>query len=109
MIDLIFNFANEVVLIKIAGTQITFGNTAFGARMASLKGLRLDFHGTIREFPDLEGEIDWREKAIERFEKHIGSLNGEDAIADYIIKELRSKGYSPQLKQKAGFRPVKIS
>ena len=108
MIDLIFHHASEVVIVRINGHSITFGSTMFGAKMADISGLRLDFNGTIREFPDLKDDLNWREKAIERFRKHIETLKDEDKIADYIIYELRNKGYQPRLKQKPGFRPARI-
>lgn len=108
MIDLIFHHGSEVVIVRIKGIQVTFGSTVYGARMASIEGLRLDYHGTIREFPDLEGDLYWREKAIDRFKDHIRTLDSEDKISEYITKELRDKGYVPKLKQKAGFRPQRL-
>lgn len=108
MIALQFNHASEIVLVHINGNSVTFGSTIFGAKMADISGLKLDFHGTIREFPDLKDDLNWREKAIERFKKHIKGLKDEDKISDYIIYELRNKGYTPRLKQKPGFRPVRI-
>ena len=108
MINLHFQRANEVILIVINGNNVLFGSTIFGAALADISGLKLDFHGTIREFPDLKEDLQWREKAIERFKKHIKALNDEDKISDYIICELRNKGYIPKLKQKQGFRPVRI-
>ena len=109
MIDIIFNFANEIVLVKIEGNNIRFGTSVYGAQLANIEGIRLDWTGTIREFPDLKDNLDWREIAIQRFKDHIKSLKNEDEIADYIIKELSSKGYTPKLKQKAGFRVVRLS
>lgn len=109
MIDLIFNFASDVVLIRITNHEVKFANSMFGAVMADISGIRLDYAGTIREFPDLKDDIEWREKAIERFKAHIKSLDSEDKISDYIISELKSKGYTPRLKQIAGFRAVKIT
>lgn len=108
MIDLIFNHGSEVVLVRINGHELTFGSTIYGAMMADISGIKLDFHGTVREFPDLQNDIQWREKAIKRFKEHISKLKDEDKIADYVIEELKTKGYSPKLKQKAGYRPVKI-
>jgi hypothetical protein len=108
MIGLIFNHASEVVIVRIKGNEILFGSTLYGAQLASIDGLKLDFQGTIREFPDLKKDLEWREKAIKRFKEHIKKLKTEDEKADYLIKELRTKGYTPKLKEKAGFRAVKI-
>ena len=108
MIDLIFNHANELVLVRIRGNDITFGSTLYGAKMAPIDGLKLDFPGTIKEFPDLEKDLEWRKKAILRFKEHIRVLGDEERTAEYIIYELKTKGYLPKLKQKAGMRPVRI-
>jgi hypothetical protein len=108
MIDIIFNRANEVVIVKIDGNSLWFGNTVFGNKLATIDGLRLDFNGTIREFPDLANDVEWNKKAIERFKEHIRELETEDAKADYVISELNSKGYNAKWKQKAGFRPVRL-
>lgn len=109
MINLHFQRASEVILIVIDRTKVLFGSTVFGAKLADIEGLKLDFHGTIRQFPDLKDDLEWREKAIERFKAHIQTLKEEEKIAEYLIYELRSKGYEPRLKQVKGFRPVRIA
>lgn len=108
MIELTFKQANEIVLVRISGKNVQFGTTTFGAALADISGLRLDYIGTVREFPDLKDDLDWRKKAIQRFKDHISSLSDEEHIAEYIIFELKTKGYTPMLKQKAGFRAVRI-
>lgn len=109
MIEVIFNRANEAIIVVIDGQNVRFGSTIFGAQLADISGLKLDFHGTIREFPDLREDIDWRKKAIQRFKDHIKTLKTDDEIADYIIDELKTKGYIPKYKKKAGFRAQKIT
>lgn len=109
MIDLIFSHGTELILVKVKGSSILFGSTIYGAKMAPIDGIKLDYNGTIREFPDLKDDLDWREKAVQRFKDHISTFNGdEEKIAEYIVYELRTKGYLPKWKQKAGFRPVPI-
>lgn len=108
MIDVIFNYANEVLLVKVQGSSVLFGSTTFGAKMADISGLRLDYSGTIREFPDLANDLEWRQKAISRFKDHIKILKTEDKITEYLIDELSTKGYKPKYKQIKGFRAVKI-
>lgn len=109
MIDLIFHWANDVVLVRINGHSVLFGNTMSGNKLGDISGLKLDFKSTIKEFPDLENDIEWKEKAIERFKEHIRTLDKEEEIANYIIHELTDKGYIPKLKQVAGFRPVRLT
>ena len=71
-------------------------------------GLKLNYSGTIKEFPDLKDNLDWRKIAIERFKKRIREMNNEEEISQYIINDLKKYGYIPKLKQKKGFRIQRI-
>ena len=108
MIELIFELGSEVILVVINGKDVKFGNTSFGAKLADISGLKLDYVGVCRSFPDLELADDWREQAIERFKEKIKSMKTEDEIANYIIDELSSKGYVPKKKRRKGFRPINL-
>lgn len=108
MIDLIFQFGSEIILVKVDGTNIQFGNSGQGNKLATLEGLRLNYNGVVREFPDLETDPEWRSKALIRFKDKISKFRNENEIADYLIEDLRKFGYLPKLKQRAGFRPVKL-
>jgi hypothetical protein len=108
MIEIILYYGNEVILVRIEGTKIEFGNSSYGNKLASIDGIHLDRSGTIKEFPDLKDREDWKKEAITRFKNYINKLKSEDERADYIIKELRTKGYIPKYKQKKGFRPIII-
>ena len=109
MIEVIFYYGNDVVIARVKGKNIEFGNSLYGNKLATIDGIRLDKSGTIKEFPDLKDRTDWKPEAIRRFKEHINKLNNEEEITDYIIKELKSKGYIPKYKQIAGFRPTKIN
>lgn len=109
MIDLMFSFGNDVILVRIDGANVTFGNTSYGAMMAPISGLKLSREGAIREWPDLMLADDWKEKAIERFKAKIKDMTSENEIAEYIINDLKLYGYIPKLKQQSGMRPVKLS
>lgn len=106
MIELIFYYGSEVILIRIEGNNILFGNSMYGNKLASIDGIHLDKSGTMKEFPDLINREDWKPEAIKRFKNHIKKLNNEEEISKYIIKELSTKGYIPKYKQIKGFRPV---
>lgn len=88
MIDLLFHFAGDHIFVRIEGTNVTFGNTAQGAFMAPLKGLRLNREGVMKEFPDLKDNLDWQRIAIERFNDKIKKLPNEKSRSDYIIEDL---------------------
>lgn len=109
MIDLFFQLANEFIIIRIEGNKILFGNSSYGAKMSTIEGLKLNYNGVCREFPDLETRDDWKEEAIERFKDKIKSMKNEEEISSYLIQDLKKYGYIPKLKQKKGFRVEKIS
>lgn len=108
MIDIIFEFGNEIILVKIKGSKVLFGNTLFGAQMADISGLTLDYKGVCRQFPDLETNDNWRQEAIKRFKRKIQGLGSEKQIADYIIDDLKEHGYIARKYQKSGHRWVMI-
>lgn len=108
MMEILFNRANEVVITRINGHKVEFGNTACGDKLATIEGLKLDYAGAVREFPDLKNNVDWRTKVIERFKEHIKKLDNEEAIAKYCIAELGMHGYAAKVYQKAGRRPIRI-
>ncbi len=108
MITILFEFASEKILVTIKGNNIFFSSTDQGAIQSTIDGLKLDYSGVIKEFPDLEGKDNWREETIKRFKKKIKELRTEQDRADYIIYDLKKFGYVAEQIQKGGFRPEKI-
>ena len=108
MITILFGFGSDKILITIKGSKIFFSSTEYGAVESTIEGLNLDYNGVIREFPDLEGDDNWKEKTIKRFKEKIKELSTEKDRADYIIYDLQKYGYVPEQIQKGGFRPEKI-
>ncbi len=108
MINLLFGFGNDKVLISVNENQVYFSNTAYGTQKAPIEGLNISKEGVVKEFPDLEGDVEWRLKAIQRFKEKISSFKTEKEKAEYIIEDLRKFGYIPEQIQKEGFRPEKI-
>lgn len=108
MITLIFEYIGEKTLVHIDGKNVSFGNTAFGNQLVPIEGIRLDYNGVCREFPDLETRKDWREEAIKRFKDKINKMTNEKEISDYIIEDLKKFGYRPLSKQINGFRIQKL-
>tara|TARA_R100000750_G_C2343899_1_gene95424 strand:- start:1592 stop:1918 length:327 start_codon:yes stop_codon:yes gene_type:complete len=108
MIELIFELGSEVILVVIKGNKVTFGNTAYGNQMADISGLKLNYDGVCREFPDLELEDDWREQACERFKSKIEDMKNEEEVCKYIIGELESQGYKAKKKMREGFRAIDL-
>lgn len=108
MIEAIYLFGAEIILIRINEHKIEFGNTSYGARLASIDGLQLSKPGVEKEFPDLIDRADWREEAIRRFKDNIKSLKGEKAILKYITDDLAKHGYVLRRWKQNGYREVKV-
>ena len=108
MIELIFELGSEIILIVIKGKEVLFGNTTFGAQLADISGLRLNYAGVVREFPDLELNENWQQIAITRFKEKINNHKTEEETSDYLIEEFKKMGYTAKQKRRKGFRPQKI-
>ncbi len=107
MIQLMFDFASEKILVVITGSKVMFGNTGFGAVLAEIDGLKLNYEGVIREHPDLELSEDWDLEAKKRFKEEVRSMKNEEQIAEYVTNELKPHGYKLFSKQRQGFRVEK--
>ncbi len=104
MIEILFNFGGDFILVKVDGNNIKFSNSSFGAVETDISGLKLNHEGVIKEFPDLKDNDNWKSKAIERFKKHIGLFKTEEEKANYIVEDLKKHGYIAKHKQRKGFR-----
>lgn len=108
MIEILFELGSEVILVVIRGKNIQFGSTTYGAQMTDISGMKLNYDGVVKEFPDLKNREDWKEETILRFKDHIKNLKSEEEISRYIINELSGYGYKAKIKKKKGFRPMKL-
>lgn len=108
MIDILFNFGPEVILVKIESASVYLGSTKYGAQVSTIEGLQLSKVGVIKEHPDLKDNPRWKEEAIKRFKEHVKNLPDEKARANYIIEDLKKFGYIPKKMQVKGFRPIDL-
>lgn len=108
MIDVMFKYGTEIILVRIRDGKVFFATSTYGGSLTTIEGLKLSHSGVIKEFPDLIGNENWRREAIKRFEKKIDSFKTEEEIYQYIITDLKKYGYVPMWKQKPGFRMEKI-
>jgi len=108
MIELLFEFGEEVILVVVDGSDAKFGSTTYGAQLADISGLRLNYNGVCKSFPDLKDSPDWEQEAASRFKDHMKSLKNEDERCDYIIRELEGCGYKAKVKRRSGFRPTPL-
>ena len=103
-IGCIFTRVDEVVEIRIDGNSILIRNQQTGMGFRPIDSLFFDKKGTFIEFPDLKDNQNWREIALMRLKDKLKSFKTEEAKMNYIIEELKGKGYIPQVKQRKGFR-----
>lgn len=97
---------NQEVIVK--GNELLFFDISSGM-MTSVEGLRLSKQGSIKEFPDLKDDDEWKKKTIERLKEKMKSYNTEMEKMNYVKDELIKFGYQPLFYQIAGHRPKKFN
>ena len=107
MIGVIFMFASDMVEVRVDGNHILF-RSGMHPGWSTIEGLQLSYDGVCKEFPDLKGEINWKEQAVERFKDKIAGFQSDDKKMDYIMKDLKKYGYVPKYYQKGGHRRKRI-
>jgi hypothetical protein len=108
MIGIIFQFGNEYVEIRINDTNVLFRTIQTGSMFFTIDGLKLDYNGVCKEYPELIDTTDWRDQAIKRFKEKIKQMENEKQRVEYIIQDLTKFGYKAISIQREGFRPQKI-
>lgn len=106
-IQIVFKQASQRVAVRIIGDSILFIDLESNV-VAPIEGLKLSKKGVIKEHPDLEGNKEWKQIAIQRFVDKIKQIKSEKEKEKWIIKEMEDMNYTPLYKQKNGFRPKKI-
>jgi len=109
--EMVFELAGEIVIVKIQGRNILFSNSATQFnQFVPLEFLKLSKEGILKEFPDLKDkpEAEMRQEAIRRFKEYVKKLGGEKEICDYVRKEFENMGYKLKSIKKEGFREVKF-
>ena len=104
MIGIIFKFANDIVETRVEGTQVYFRTSTYGSQFVTIDSLYFSKEGVIKEFPDLEGDNEWKSKAIDRLKEKLKELRGENEVATYLMNELQKYGYVAKYKQRQGHR-----
>lgn len=108
MIGALFKLGMEIIEVRVHDKDVYFRSSQYGAMFAPIEGLKLSKAGALKEFPELEGDPKWQEKAIVKFKEKINEFNNEDEKMNYIIEDLKKVGYQPMYKQKEGWRPERI-
>lgn len=105
----IFSFGNEIVEVRLQDSRLLFRTSQFGGALAPLESLQLNQQGVLKEFPDLEGNPEWKTIAIQRLKDKLKDMTSDDERMSYVIVDLQKYGYKPLIKQKDGYRPEKLS
>lgn len=101
MIGLIMQQGTELYKIVIDGNNIKISDNE---KESPIENLKLSYAGTIKEFPDLADDKNWRVEAIKRFKKKLSTFHTEGEKVEYIINDLKKFGFIPRYKQKQGHR-----
>ena len=109
--ELTFEFAGDVVVVKIKGHDVTFATSITNFQtFVPIESIKLSEQEILKEHPDLKdlefGEM--RKEAIERFKTYLKKLDGENLIKDYVVLELEQQGYILKMIRREGFRPIKV-
>lgn len=106
MITGYFQSGGDVQLVIVDGNNLMFCDS--NRTITTIEGLRFNYVGVVKEFPNLENDEEWKKKAIERFKEHIKKMETEREKLYYIKDELEKFGYVSLYKQVVGFRPQKF-
>lgn len=102
-----FQMGGEQTTIVIDGSNLMF--TDESGTITTIEGLKLDYLGVLREFPELEGDKEWRKKTIELFKERYKLLKNEKDRLDYVREELTKFGWTPLFWQRWGWRPQRFT
>ena len=109
MIGVVFQFASEVIEVRVDKANILFRTVSTNGGFATIDNLKLDHQGVLKEHPDLKGNKEWRKETIKRFKNKIKEMPSEAESINYIIEDLTKYGYKAQYVQRAGYRPIKLN
>lgn len=102
---LIFEKEGTKIEVYINGHNLFFSDGT--TQMTTMEGLKFDYGGVIKEFPDLKDEKNWRIEAVKRFKEKIKVLETEKDVAKYVVNDLQKHQYKLISAQKEGFRAGK--
>lgn len=106
-IQIVFQKCSERIAVRIIRENILFIDLQTNM-MSPIEGLNFTKKGVETEYPDLIGDKEWKQKAIQRFVDKIKKFESERERARWIIEEMKSMNYKPLYEQVNGFRPKKI-
>lgn len=107
MIKATFKLGGNSQEVIIRRNELLFFDVSSGM-MTSVEGLRISKSGSVKEFPDLENDDEWKKKTIDRLKNKMNEFKTEMEKVKYIKEELEKQGYQSLFYQKGGFRPQKF-
>ncbi len=106
-IQVTFENGGERKIVRVIGNNVLFFDLSMNT-MSTIEGLQFNKKGVEKEHPDLIGDKDWKQKAIQRFVDKIKSFKTEIETTKWLIEEIKKMGGVPLYQQRNGFRPEKI-
>lgn len=108
MIDVIFQYGSEIVMVRVINENVLFSTSQYASAFVPIDGIRLNHVGVVREFPDLKDKADWRNQAIIRFKEKLKSMKTETEKMNYVILELTKYGYQAIWWKQEGHRQKRL-
>jgi len=108
MIEVIFEYCSEKVLVRVDNENCYFRTSQFGGALVPIDSIKIDKAGSIKEHPDLKDREDWKEETIKRFKDKLKNYKTEMERVKYVIEDLSKVGYKPLYIQRKGHRVQKI-
>ncbi len=100
-------FASDMVEVRLNQNHVLF-RSGIHPSWSTIEGLQISYEGVCKEFPDIEGQVNWKAQAVERFKDKIAGFQSEDEKMKYIMDDLKKYGYVPKYYQKGGYRRKRI-
>lgn len=101
-----YRLGGEILNVLVDGTNLMFLDS--NGVVTTIEGVRISKGGVLKEFPDLEGNEDWRKIAIERLKEKVKELQTELERTIYVKDEFVKFGYEAMFYQVAGWRPKRF-
>lgn len=108
MVDLLFFYGSEIVVIRLIENNIYFAKFhGQYVQLAPLEGLKFSETGILREFPDLKDKpfSEMKKIAIERLKEKLKTMNEREKII-YLKEDLEKYGYILRFIKREGWRPI---
>lgn len=106
-----FKKDNSIGFLKIDNKQLYYGHIVKGTPIfVPIDKKIFVISGILKEYPELKDKTEDEMRTIseQRLKEKVMSMNSDEEVYQYVLKELRLHGSIPFMRQRSGFRPEKI-